>query len=171
MRLLILTGLLALLSAFPALGQLPAGNILDPEIENRDAIEVSLQNPSLNRGIVGVIGITADEVDSLFKLCKREGLIVFVQTDDQELATRIRTRADAAKLLGQRLFVEIGSLKHIHLGNNVADRIVVLRLAKNNGVFTAETSHQDLVAAITGASENSVTRRAARKQQDSEAVQ
>lgn len=53
----------------------------------------------------------------------------------------------------------------------VADRIVVLRLGKNNGVFTAETSHQDLVAAITGASENSVTRRAARKQQDSEAVQ
>lgn len=41
----------------------------------------------------------------------------------------------------------------------VADRIVVLRLGRNNGVFTAETSHQDLVAAITGASENAVTRR------------
>ena len=41
----------------------------------------------------------------------------------------------------------------------VADRIVVLRLGKNNGVFTADTSHQDLVAAITGAAENSVTRR------------
>ncbi len=125
MRLLIPTGLLALLAAFPALGQLPAGKILDPAIENRDAIEVSLQNPGLSRGIVGVIGITADEVDSLFKLCEREGLIVFVQTDDQGLATRIRTRADAAKLLGQRLFIATGSLKHIHLGNNVADRIVV----------------------------------------------
>lgn len=45
----------------------------------------------------------------------------------------------------------------------VADRIVVLRLGKNNGVFTAETSHQELVSAITGASENSVSRRAARK--------
>lgn len=41
----------------------------------------------------------------------------------------------------------------------VADRIVVLRLGRNNGVFTADTSHQDLVAAITGASENAVTRR------------
>jgi D-xylose transport system ATP-binding protein len=41
----------------------------------------------------------------------------------------------------------------------VADRIVVLRLGRNNGVFTADTSHQDLVAAITGASENSVSRR------------
>lgn len=45
----------------------------------------------------------------------------------------------------------------------VADRIVVLRLGANNGVFTPESSHQDLVAAITGASENSVSRRMARK--------
>lgn len=45
----------------------------------------------------------------------------------------------------------------------VADRIVVLRLGTNNGVFTPESSHQDLVAAITGASENSVSRRMARK--------
>lgn len=49
----------------------------------------------------------------------------------------------------------------------VADRIVVLRLGKNNGVFTAETSHQDLVSAITGASENSVSRRATKKQAES----
>lgn len=45
----------------------------------------------------------------------------------------------------------------------VADRIVVLRLGQNNGVFTADASHQDLVAAITGAKENSVSRRATRK--------
>jgi len=45
----------------------------------------------------------------------------------------------------------------------VADRVVVLRLGKNNGVFTSDTSHQDLVAAITGASENSVSRREAKK--------
>ena len=45
----------------------------------------------------------------------------------------------------------------------VADRIVVLRLGRNNGVFTPESSHQDLVAAITGAAENSVSRRMARK--------
>jgi len=51
----------------------------------------------------------------------------------------------------------------------VADRIVVLRLGRNNGVFTADTSHQELVAAITGASENSVSRRMARKLEESEA--
>ena len=42
----------------------------------------------------------------------------------------------------------------------VADRIVVLRLGRNNGIFTADDTHHDLVAAITGASENAVSRRA-----------
>ena len=45
----------------------------------------------------------------------------------------------------------------------VADRIVVLRLGRNNGVFTPETSNHELVAAITGATENAVSRRQVRK--------
>jgi simple sugar transport system ATP-binding protein/D-xylose transport system ATP-binding protein len=46
----------------------------------------------------------------------------------------------------------------------VADRIVVLRLGRNNGVFDVGTvSSQDIVAAITGAAQNAVTRRAARR--------
>lgn len=45
----------------------------------------------------------------------------------------------------------------------VADRIVVLRLGQNNGDFDAGTvSNEDLVAAITGAADNAVTRRKAR---------
>lgn len=45
----------------------------------------------------------------------------------------------------------------------VADRIVVLRLGRNNGIFTPETSNHELVAAITGATENAVSRRQVRK--------
>ncbi|NUU21638.1 MAG: sugar ABC transporter ATP-binding protein [Streptomycetaceae bacterium] len=46
----------------------------------------------------------------------------------------------------------------------VADRIAVLRLGRNNGVFNARTvSQEDLLAAITGAADNVVTRRQARK--------
>jgi len=41
----------------------------------------------------------------------------------------------------------------------VADRIVVLRLGRNNGVFGADASQEELVAAITGATDNSVSRR------------
>ena len=46
----------------------------------------------------------------------------------------------------------------------VADRIVVLRLGRNNGVFEPDASNQDLVSAITGAANNAVSRRANRRQ-------
>ena len=46
----------------------------------------------------------------------------------------------------------------------VADRIVVLRLGKNNGIFHPDASNQELVSAITGAENNSVSRRASRRQ-------
>ena len=45
----------------------------------------------------------------------------------------------------------------------VADRIVVLRLGKNNGIFTPEATNTELVGAITGAADNSVSRREERK--------
>lgn len=42
----------------------------------------------------------------------------------------------------------------------VADRVVVLRLGRNNGEFAVkDTSNQELIAAITGATDNVVTRR------------
>lgn len=45
----------------------------------------------------------------------------------------------------------------------VADRVVVLRLGKNNGTFRiSDVSNEDIIAAITGASDNAVTRRAAK---------
>jgi D-xylose transport system ATP-binding protein len=46
----------------------------------------------------------------------------------------------------------------------VADRVAVLRLGRNNGVFqVSETKTQDIVAAITGATDNAVSARAARR--------
>jgi D-xylose transport system ATP-binding protein len=44
----------------------------------------------------------------------------------------------------------------------VADRVAVLRLGRNNGVFTVqEVSYEEIIAAITGATDNVVTKRAA----------
>ena len=44
----------------------------------------------------------------------------------------------------------------------VANRVAVLRLGRNNGDFrTADVSYEDIIAAITGATDNAVTRRAA----------
>ena len=46
----------------------------------------------------------------------------------------------------------------------VADRVAVLRLGRNNGVFDVATvSSEQIVSAITGASDNAVTRRSHRR--------
>ncbi|WP_344324164.1 ATP-binding cassette domain-containing protein [Streptomyces macrosporus] len=45
----------------------------------------------------------------------------------------------------------------------VADKVAVLRLGRNNGVFdVASTSQEEIISAITGATDNAVTRRKAR---------
>ncbi|TDC72252.1 ATP-binding cassette domain-containing protein [Streptomyces hainanensis] len=45
----------------------------------------------------------------------------------------------------------------------VADRVVVLRLGRNNGVFrVAESTGEEIIAAITGAADNAVARRQGR---------
>jgi D-xylose transport system ATP-binding protein len=49
----------------------------------------------------------------------------------------------------------------------VADRVAVLRLGRNNGVFVVQdVSYEDIVAAITGATDNVVTQRAHAHSQD-----
>jgi D-xylose transport system ATP-binding protein len=51
----------------------------------------------------------------------------------------------------------------------VADTVAVLRLGRNNGVFDARTtSAEELVAAITGATDNVVSRRAGRTRDEDE---
>ena len=45
----------------------------------------------------------------------------------------------------------------------VADRIAVLRLGRNNGVFRADAPNEELLAAITGATDNAVAHRASRR--------
>jgi D-xylose transport system ATP-binding protein len=54
----------------------------------------------------------------------------------------------------------------------VADTVVVLRLGRNNGVFQVrEVSQEEIVAAITGASDNVVSQRASRRAPTTEGEQ
>jgi D-xylose transport system ATP-binding protein len=49
----------------------------------------------------------------------------------------------------------------------VADDVAVLRLGRNNGVFPVkDTTQEEIIAAITGATDNAVTRRKARTAED-----
>lgn len=51
----------------------------------------------------------------------------------------------------------------------VADRVAVLRLGRNNGVFDVkDVSSEEIIAAITGAADNAVTRRSAARSQQAQ---
>ncbi|WP_405552006.1 ATP-binding cassette domain-containing protein [Streptomyces sp. NBC_01171] len=70
-----------------------------------------------------------------------------------DLVERLRERGHAVILISHNM----ADVKA------VADKVAVLRLGRNNGVFEVKsTSQEEIISAITGASDNAVTRRAAR---------
>ncbi|MCX4528666.1 MULTISPECIES: ATP-binding cassette domain-containing protein [unclassified Streptomyces] len=70
-----------------------------------------------------------------------------------DLVERLRERGHAVILISHNM----ADVKA------VADKVAVLRLGRNNGVFNvADTSQEEIISAITGATDNAVTRRAAR---------
>jgi D-xylose transport system ATP-binding protein len=70
-----------------------------------------------------------------------------------DLVERLRERGHAVILISHNM----ADVKA------VADRVAVLRLGRNNGVFDVKsTSQEEIISAITGATDNAVTRRAAR---------
>ncbi len=88
-------------------------------------VDDDLKRINLKRGIVAVIGLPKNDVQYLVQLCNASDLTVYFQTSDAKLAADARQAAEAAGYLGRRLFVETGSNLSIHLGNNVADRVIV----------------------------------------------
>jgi D-xylose transport system ATP-binding protein len=70
-----------------------------------------------------------------------------------DLVERLRERGHAVVLISHNM----ADVKA------VADKVAVLRLGRNNGIFDVKTtSQEEIISAITGATENAVTRRAAR---------
>lgn len=70
-----------------------------------------------------------------------------------DLVERLRERGHAVILISHNM----ADVKA------VADKVGVLRLGRNNGVFDVKsTSQEEIISAITGATDNAVTRRAAR---------
>lgn len=70
-----------------------------------------------------------------------------------DLVERLRERGLAVILISHNM-VDVKA---------VADRVAILRLGRNNGVFeVSTTSQEEIISAITGATDNAVTRRQAR---------
>jgi outer membrane protein assembly factor BamB len=96
------------------------------------SIEQSLKRVDVERGIVALLGLPNDDVKYPVALANASELTIYVQLQDEKQTTAVREAAEAAGLLGQRIFVAIGDFDSIHLANNVADGILVADAAKEN---------------------------------------
>jgi outer membrane protein assembly factor BamB len=84
------------------------------------------------RGIVVLAELPGNDFQYPIELAEASELTVYVQSEDRQRATEVRKAADAAGLLGKRIFVGSGSLDAIHLADNLADCILVTASAHDS---------------------------------------
>ncbi|WP_374834396.1 ATP-binding cassette domain-containing protein [Paenochrobactrum pullorum] len=131
--------------------------------------ELSARIPSVREPVASLSGGQRQTVAISRSLLLEPKLIML---DEPTAALGVAQTAEVLDLIERVRDRGLGVLMISHNMEDVravADRIVVLRLGRNNGVFYPDSSNEELVAAITGASSNSVSRRAARRQVISEA--
>ncbi|MCK1423072.1 sugar ABC transporter ATP-binding protein [Bradyrhizobium sp. 182] len=125
--------------------------------------ELSARIPSVREPVASLSGGQRQTVAIARSLLTEPKLILL---DEPTAALGVAQTAEVLDLVER---VRARGLGVIMISHNmedvraVADRIVVLRLGRNNGEFEPDVSNQDLVTAITGADENSVSRRASRR--------
>ncbi|SFP01791.1 D-xylose transport system ATP-binding protein [Mesorhizobium sp. NFR06] len=124
--------------------------------------ELSARIPSVREAVASLSGGQRQTVAIARSLLLEPKLILL---DEPTAALGVAQTAEVLNLIDR---VRARGLGVVMISHNmedvraVADRIVVLRLGRNNGVFDPDASNQDLVSAITGASNNAVSRRAER---------
>ncbi len=126
--------------------------------------ELSARIPSVREPIASLSGGQRQTVAIARSLLLEPKLIML---DEPTAALGVAQTAEVLNLIER---VRDRGLAVIMISHNmedvraVADRIVVLRLGRNNGVFYPDASNQELVGAITGAADNAVSRRSGRRQ-------
>jgi D-xylose transport system ATP-binding protein len=125
--------------------------------------ELSARIPSVRIPVASLSGGQRQTVAIARSLLVNPRLIIL---DEPTAALGVAQTAEVLNLIER---VRARGLAVIMISHNmedvraVADKIVVLRLGRNNGTFGPHASNHDLVAAITGATDNVVTRRSARR--------
>ena len=125
--------------------------------------ELSARIPSVRTPIVSLSGGQRQTVAIARSLLLDPKVIIL---DEPTAALGVAQTAEVLDLIERVRERGLGVIMISHNMEDVravADRIVVLRLGRNNGVFAADASTHDLVSAITGASDNAVSRRARRR--------
>lgn len=79
----------------------------------------------IDRGVVAVLDLPDGEAQQVIGLATSTELVIYFQSADAQQVTAMRAAAQAAGLLGRRVFVDGGTLNSVHLANNVADAILV----------------------------------------------
>ncbi len=125
--------------------------------------ELSARIPSVRTAVVSLSGGQRQTVAIARSLLLDPKVIIL---DEPTAALGVAQTAEVLNLIERVRDRGLGVVMISHNMEDVravADRIVVLRLGRNNGVFYPDTSSADLVSAITGASDNSVSRRSVRR--------
>jgi len=125
--------------------------------------ELSARIPSVREVVASLSGGQRQTVAIARSLLLEPKLIIL---DEPTAALGVAQTAEVLNLIERVRDRGLGVVMISHNMEDVravADRIVVLRLGRNGGVFTPDASNHELISAITGASENAVSRRSERK--------
>jgi len=126
--------------------------------------ELSARIPSVRQPVASLSGGQRQTVAIARSLLLEPKLILL---DEPTAALGVAQTAEVLDLIERVRDRGLGVVMISHNMEDVravADRIVVLRLGRYNGVFYPDASNQELVSAITGASDNAVSRRSGRRQ-------
>ncbi|MBU7600445.1 ATP-binding cassette domain-containing protein [Streptomyces sp. P38-E01] len=147
-----------------------AGVLDEVEMERRSREllnQLSIRIPSVRIPVASLSGGQRQTVAIARSMLGEPGLVIL---DEPTAALGVEQTAQVLDLV-ERLRER--GLAVILISHNMADvkavanRVAVLRLGRNNGVFdVATTSQEEIISAITGATENAVTRRTARIAED-----
>lgn len=126
--------------------------------------ELSARIPTLNIPVASLSGGQRQTVAIARALIGHPEIILL---DEPTAALGVAQTAEVLNLIERLKSNGLGVVMISHNMDDVravADRVAVLRLGRNNGVFNAqEASSEEVVAAITGAADNAVSQRAARR--------
>lgn len=150
--------------------ELRRGGVLDEiEMERRShalLTTLSIRIPSVRIPIASLSGGQRQTVAIARSLLGEPRLVIL---DEPTAALGVEQTAqvlDLVERLRERGLATILISHNMADVKAVADRVAVLRLGRNNGVFEVDTtSQEEIVSAITGATDNAVTRRAARSEE------
>ena len=125
--------------------------------------ELSAKIPSIRTAVASLSGGQRQTVAIARSLIGEPRIVIL---DEPTAALGVAQTAEVLNLIERLRDKGYGVLLISHNMADVlavADRVVVLRLGRNNGDFrVADVTSEDIIAAITGATDNAVTRRAGR---------